>query len=427
MRTLCVFLRKQTHPDGFTSEQPTTLCGGGNENQSTPRAVYTTKLRLTLRVILVMKMVVNVSVTGESQVNGLNMPLRVLYQPSLPHSSAEESIRHFSPVRIGGGQPAFFEKSTTLCLHSYQHCKPGLIQANGEGVVQLPVEDSNKREEGIQIKDFHVIRFLGDCDHKCSHCGAVFWLCRGCNRKGASEASDLDAKTKQEGDQQALDMHLGALLLDYRLISQRKTHKRHKRTEMQDILATLQRRNGAVFIGRKTQRSLRAIPAEMAPKRATRVNTSHRNPTTYHSSPMPQLHAMIDQGVTAALAARDATRNGEMTSHTWEWAHEGVVETKPMFERMVTVFRNKNCSLEIRSKFPLNMTDKYCPEGNVIRSSRMPSLRSWTVERYVGELMDRKSALFCSGTCQAENKRKLDKNIPQGQTTTLEAECGSSL
>ncbi|GJU64992.1 hypothetical protein Tco_1246827 [Tanacetum coccineum] len=77
-----------------------------------------------------------------------------------------------------------------------------IIQANGEGVVQLPVE-------------------------------VVFWLCRGCNRKGASEASDLDAKTKQEGDQQALDMHLGALLLDYRLISQRKTHKRHKRTEMQ--------------------------------------------------------------------------------------------------------------------------------------------------------------------------------------------------
>ncbi|GKC30619.1 FAR1-related sequence 5-like protein, partial [Tanacetum coccineum] len=29
-------------------------------------------------------------------------------------------------------------------------------------------------------------------------------LCRGCNRKGASEASDLDAKTKQEGDQHAL-------------------------------------------------------------------------------------------------------------------------------------------------------------------------------------------------------------------------------
>ncbi|GJR25355.1 hypothetical protein Tco_1101587 [Tanacetum coccineum] len=58
-----------------------------------------------------------------------------------------------------------------------------IIQANGEGVVQLPVEAAPL---SIMIKPYR-----------------LDMLCRGCNRKGASEASDLDAKTKQEGDQQA--------------------------------------------------------------------------------------------------------------------------------------------------------------------------------------------------------------------------------
>ncbi|GKC04536.1 hypothetical protein Tco_0996146, partial [Tanacetum coccineum] len=79
-----------------------------------------------------------------------------------------------------------------------------IIQANGEGVVQLPVEVSNFLIS--KMRSFPAYNDLGDCDHKCSHCGAAFWLCRGCNRKGASKASDLDAKTEQEGDQQALGM-----------------------------------------------------------------------------------------------------------------------------------------------------------------------------------------------------------------------------
>ncbi|GJS72379.1 hypothetical protein Tco_0705220 [Tanacetum coccineum] len=51
----------------------------------------------------------------------------------------------------------------------------------------------------------------------------------------------------------------------------------------------------------------------MAPKRKTR--STPETTTTTTSVTNAQLQAMIDQGVTAALAARDATRNGD-DSHT---------------------------------------------------------------------------------------------------------------
>ncbi|GJX63998.1 hypothetical protein Tco_0298341 [Tanacetum coccineum] len=53
----------------------------------------------------------------------------------------------------------------------------------------------------------------------------------------------------------------------------------------------------------------------MAPKRAPRSTPVTEKPytTTFHRT--AQLQAMIDQGVTAALTARDANRNGD-DSHT---------------------------------------------------------------------------------------------------------------
>ncbi|GJQ96945.1 hypothetical protein Tco_0008084 [Tanacetum coccineum] len=92
--------------------------------------------------------------------------------------------------------------------------------------------------------------------------------------------------------------------------------------------------------------------------------------------PNAQLQAMIDQGVTAALAARDANRNGD-DSHTsgtgarrtervarectyqdfmkcqplYFKGTEGVVELTQWFERMETVFRISNCSVENQIKF----------------------------------------------------------------------------
>ncbi|GJS34572.1 putative reverse transcriptase domain-containing protein [Tanacetum coccineum] len=100
-----------------------------------------------------------------------------------------------------------------------------------------------------------------------------------------------------------------------------------------------------------------------------------------------QLQAMIDQGVSAALAARDATRNG-IDSHSSETGvrgskcvarectyqdfmkckplyfkgTEGVVELTQWFERMETVFRISNCSVGRTRK---KMTNKYCPRNEM--------------------------------------------------------------
>ncbi|GJU67823.1 reverse transcriptase domain-containing protein [Tanacetum coccineum] len=111
----------------------------------------------------------------------------------------------------------------------------------------------------------------------------------------------------------------------------------------------------------------------MAPKRTTRASPAT---TTTTSVTNAQLQAMIDQGVTAVLAARDATRNGN-DSHTsgtgvrrnehvvrectyqdfmkcqplYFKGTEGVVELTQWFERMETVFRVSNCSVENQIKF----------------------------------------------------------------------------
>ncbi|GJU32648.1 reverse transcriptase domain-containing protein [Tanacetum coccineum] len=128
----------------------------------------------------------------------------------------------------------------------------------------------------------------------------------------------------------------------------------------------------------------------MAPKRATRSTPVTTTPaptaTTTTTVTNAQLQAMIDQGVSAALAARDATRNG-VDSHTsgtgvrgservarectyqdfmkckplYFKGTEGVVELTQWFERIETVFCISNCSVELRKK----MTDKYCPRNEM--------------------------------------------------------------
>ncbi|GKA31098.1 hypothetical protein Tco_0717403 [Tanacetum coccineum] len=92
----------------------------------------------------------------------------------------------------------------------------------------------------------------------------------------------------------------------------------------------------------------------MAPKRATRSTPVTTTPaptaTTTTSVTNAQLQAMIDQGVTAALAARDVNRNGD-DSHTSGTGTEGVVELTQWFEMMETVFCISSCSVENRIKF----------------------------------------------------------------------------
>ncbi|GKA66118.1 hypothetical protein Tco_0765926 [Tanacetum coccineum] len=108
----------------------------------------------------------------------------------------------------------------------------------------------------------------------------------------------------------------------------------------------------------------------MAPKRATRSNIAPETTNTT-SVTNAQLQAMINQGVTAALAARDANTNGVDSHNSGTGARrneratrectyldfmkcqplnfkgtKGVVELTQWIEKMETVFRISNCSVE---------------------------------------------------------------------------------
>ncbi|GJR33146.1 hypothetical protein Tco_1109378 [Tanacetum coccineum] len=88
----------------------------------------------------------------------------------------------------------------------------------------------------------------------------------------------------------------------------------------------------------------------MPPRKAPRTRTTPATTTNTTYVTNAKLHAMIDQGVTTALAARDANRNGD-DSHTSRTSTEGVVELTQWFERMETVFRISHCSVENQIKF----------------------------------------------------------------------------
>ncbi|GJU48453.1 reverse transcriptase domain-containing protein [Tanacetum coccineum] len=113
----------------------------------------------------------------------------------------------------------------------------------------------------------------------------------------------------------------------------------------------------------------------MAPKRATRSNIAPETTNTT-SVTNAQLQAMINQGVTAALAARDANTNGVDSHNSGTGARrneratrectypdfmkcqplnfkgtEGVVKLTQWIKKMETVFRISNCSVENQIKF----------------------------------------------------------------------------
>ncbi|GJQ94025.1 retrovirus-related pol polyprotein from transposon TNT 1-94 [Tanacetum coccineum] len=149
----------------------------------------------------------------------------------------------------------------------------------------------------------------------------------------------------------------------------------------------------------------------MAPKRTTRARPALETTTTTTSVTNAQLWAMIDQGVTAALAARDATRNGD-DSHTsgtgvrrtervarectyqdflkcqplYFTSTEGVVElTQWIVSQDVTYAMTWT---DLRKK----MTDKYCLRNEMkkleVELWNLKVKESNKVERYVGGLPD---------------------------------------
>ncbi|GJT95128.1 putative reverse transcriptase domain-containing protein [Tanacetum coccineum] len=127
--------------------------------------------------------------------------------------------------------------------------------------------------------------------------------------------------------------------------------------------------------GRPT-RTTRARPVTANPPPVTTTPPPVIDPTTTTSVTNAQLQAMIDEGVTAVLAARATTRNGD-DSHTSgtgarrnersvrECTYQDFMKCQPVFfrgteevvnltqwfERMETVFRISNCTVENQVKF----------------------------------------------------------------------------
>ncbi|GJX76282.1 hypothetical protein Tco_0323093 [Tanacetum coccineum] len=152
----------------------------------------------------------------------------------------------------------------------------------------------------------------------------------------------------------------------------------------------------------------------MAPKRATRstpvITTSAPTATTTTSVTNAQLQAMIDQGVTAALAARDVNRNGD-DSHTSGTGTEGVVELTQWFEMMETVFCISNCSVENRIKVHTNRFPGLALLCVSIVSEESDKLKG-AVEMAT-KLMDKKVSTIAER--QAKNKRKFENTSRNNQ------------
>nr|GEW09718.1 reverse transcriptase domain-containing protein [Tanacetum cinerariifolium] len=202
-----------------------------------------------------------------------------------------------------------------------------------------------------------------------------------------------------------------------------------------------------------------AQPEKMAPKRTTRANPTTTTTTTTTFVTDAQLEALIESGVAKALVARDADRN--TNGDDIHVSGTGVVKLTQWFEKMETVFRIRNCSVENQIKFytctllvsaltwwnshvmtvcpdvayamtwldlKTRMTDKYCPRGemkklenkieryagglpDVIHKSVVASRPKMMQEEIEMEnkLMDKRNNTWTER--QAENKRKKDESF----------------
>ncbi|GKD99062.1 hypothetical protein Tco_1382959, partial [Tanacetum coccineum] len=156
----------------------------------------------------------------------------------------------------------------------------------------------------------------------------------------------------------------------------------------------------------------------MPPRKAPRTRTTPATTTTTTSITNAQLQAMIDQGVTAALAARDAKRNGDdsHTSRTGVKSNERVARgctyqdfmkcqplyfkgTKGVVQLTQWTVGHDVAYVMTYTDLEKKMTDKYCLRNEM--------------KKLEAELMFLKESDKIESTFaerQAENKRKLDSN-----------------
>nr|GEZ63788.1 reverse transcriptase domain-containing protein [Tanacetum cinerariifolium] len=142
---------------------------------------------------------------------------------------------------------------------------------------------------------------------------------------------------------------------------------------------------------------------QMAPKRTTR-STADQETINTTSVTNAQLQAMIDQGVTAALAAHDALKSTEGVASLSQWC-----------ERMEYVFHISNCAVENQVKFATctlhsvaltwwNTHVKTVGHDAAYVASK-PKTMQWAIE-IATELMDKKIRTFAE--CETVSKRKFE-------------------
>ncbi|GJR65963.1 hypothetical protein Tco_0012028 [Tanacetum coccineum] len=150
----------------------------------------------------------------------------------------------------------------------------------------------------------------------------------------------------------------------------------------------------------------------MAPRgRPTRLNpnatpTPVTDTTTTTSVTSAQLQAMIDEGVTAVLAARATTRNGD-DSHTF--GNRRVSDLTQWFERMETVFRISNCTVENQVKFATCTLYEEIASNMPLQEGLPP------VEEQEPGKWQRCSQGLCSGSCRANPAN----NVIDGMTRDI--------
>nr|GEU50505.1 putative reverse transcriptase domain-containing protein [Tanacetum cinerariifolium] len=140
----------------------------------------------------------------------------------------------------------------------------------------------------------------------------------------------------------------------------------------------------------------------MAPKRTTRstpvVTTPAQETTT--SVTNAQLQAMIDQGITAALASRDATRNGDdshtsgmgrpVNALTWWNSHVKTITPEAAHAMPCRILKKM-------------MTDKYCPRGEIKKlESKMWNLKVKGTDVVAYSQHFQELALMCDRTLLEE-------------------------
>ncbi|GJV66635.1 putative reverse transcriptase domain-containing protein [Tanacetum coccineum] len=182
---------------------------------------------------------------------------------------------------------------------------------------------------------------------------------------------------------------------------------------------------------------------KMAPKRAIRSNIAPEitNTTSVTNAQLPE---MINQGITANLAARDADRNTNGNdNHISRAGTEGVASLSQWFERMESVFHISNCIVENQVKFATctlhsvaltwwnihvktvdhdaaygmpwktlmkMMTDKYCPRNEI----KKLEMEIWDLKRVKGSLRTPQGILRTNNN----NKNKQNKRQNTGMAYT---------